>query len=168
MARMGCNDQDPAGPGASSSGRPGEQAASSEPSHHGDAGHGERHPHLHHALETLRGAALDAEYRTGVHEETVEEARRSITRRLARMTSGFAVLGLGVALVPLPGPGLVVVAAGLAILARDFTWAERTLVNIERRLPRGTDGRIPRRVIVVGVGVGLAGFATSIWWSFLR
>jgi uncharacterized protein (TIGR02611 family) len=33
----------------------------------------------------------------------------------------------GLAMIPLPGPGLLIVAAGLAILALEFAWAERWL-----------------------------------------
>jgi uncharacterized protein (TIGR02611 family) len=40
---------------------------------------------------------------------------------------GFAVLGVGFVLLVTPGPGLVVIIAGLAILATQFVWAERAL-----------------------------------------
>jgi hypothetical protein len=128
----------------------------------------DRHPHLHHALEIVRDAAIEAELETGVREETREAARRSVLRRLARMTGGFGVVGLGVVLVPLPGPGLLVLAAGLAILSRDFVWAERTLASIERRIPRDAHGRIPRSTIALGLTMGTLGLATSLWWTFLR
>lgn len=38
---------------------------------------------------------------------------------------GFMVLMLGVALLLLPGPGLLVIAFGFAILATEFVWAWR-------------------------------------------
>jgi len=38
---------------------------------------------------------------------------------------GFAVVGLGIILLPLPGPGWVVIFAGFAILASEFAFAER-------------------------------------------
>jgi Putative transmembrane protein (PGPGW) len=40
---------------------------------------------------------------------------------------GFVVLGAGVAMLALPGPGVVVIIVGLAILATEFAWAERAL-----------------------------------------
>ena len=64
------------------------------------------------------------------------------------MTGGFVVVIVGIILMPLPGPGLVIVAAGLAILSKDFAWAERTLANVNRRIPRDAHGRIPRRAWV--------------------
>ncbi|WP_369794636.1 PGPGW domain-containing protein [Kutzneria sp. 744] len=37
--------------------------------------------------------------------------------------AGFAVLALGIVLIPYPGPGWLVFFAGLAILATEFTWS---------------------------------------------
>lgn len=38
---------------------------------------------------------------------------------------GFAVVGVGIILLPLPGPGWVIIFAGFAILASEFEFAER-------------------------------------------
>jgi len=46
-------------------------------------------------------------------------------RRIAVAVAGFGVLAGGVALLVLPGPGLLVIAIGFAILAREFSWAAR-------------------------------------------
>jgi uncharacterized protein (TIGR02611 family) len=48
-------------------------------------------------------------------------------RKIAVAIAGFSVLLLGVALIVLPGPAVVVVPLGLAILARQFPWAARLL-----------------------------------------
>jgi uncharacterized protein (TIGR02611 family) len=40
---------------------------------------------------------------------------------------GGLVLALGIVLIPYPGPGWLVVFAGLAILAAEFRWARRVL-----------------------------------------
>jgi len=42
---------------------------------------------------------------------------------------GGTVLLIGVAMLVLPGPGIVVIAAGLAILATEFMWAKHALRN---------------------------------------
>ena len=42
---------------------------------------------------------------------------------------GGTVLLIGVAMLVLPGPGIVVIAAGLAILATEFIWAKHALRN---------------------------------------
>ncbi|MEN9645316.1 MAG: hypothetical protein RL238_1985 [Actinomycetota bacterium] len=49
------------------------------------------------------------------------------TKRLAVLVLGFAVLGAGLTMLVLPGPGLIVIILGLAILASEFVWAERAL-----------------------------------------
>ncbi len=46
---------------------------------------------------------------------------------------GTAVLVLGIVLIPYPGPGWLVVFAGLAILATEFTWAGRLLAYARGR-----------------------------------
>lgn len=48
-----------------------------------------------------------------------------LTYRIAVAVLGGAVVVLGVVLIPLPGPGWLIVFAGLAILATEFAWAER-------------------------------------------
>lgn len=45
---------------------------------------------------------------------------------------GGIVLVTGIVMIPYPGPGWLVVFAGLAILAREFTWAERALQFAKR------------------------------------
>lgn len=52
---------------------------------------------------------------------------RRIARRLLVTLAGAALLVLGTVLLVLPGPGVLVLVAGLAVLATEFTWAERPL-----------------------------------------
>jgi uncharacterized protein (TIGR02611 family) len=42
---------------------------------------------------------------------------------------GGTVLLVGIALLVLPGPGIPIVLAGIAILATEFVWARRALRN---------------------------------------
>lgn len=44
-------------------------------------------------------------------------------RKIVILVSGMAVLIAGVVMLVIPGPGLLGIAAGLAILATEFTWA---------------------------------------------
>ena len=110
-------------------------------------------------------AALQAEYDTGVRESTEAAARANIVVRLARMTLGTLVLIVGLLMIPLPGPGWIAVAGGLAILARDVAWADRLLGYVRRRIPGvPEDGSIPRSAIVTGCVLGMAGVAFSLYW----
>ena len=113
-------------------------------------------------------AAIEAEFETGYREETREEARRGVVTRLLRMTSGSLVTIIGVIMMPLPGPGLLIVAVGLGILSRDVAWADRLLQIVRKRLPSDSDGRLPRPSIVTMTVLALAGVAFSIWVTFLR
>lgn len=118
--------------------------------------------------DRLREAALEAELQTGEREDTADQARAHVSIRVARMSAGAAVLIAGAILLPLPGPGWVVIAVGLGILSKDVAWAERTLDRVRRRLPAGEDGRISRPVLYGSIAFAVATMAVSTWWSFLR
>jgi uncharacterized protein (TIGR02611 family) len=60
-------------------------------------------------------------------------------KRIAVTVVGFAVLLAGVAMLVLPGPGIVVIIAGLAILATEYVWAERMLAEAKRRAVQAKD-----------------------------
>ena len=50
-------------------------------------------------------------------------------KRLFIALMGGTVVLIGVAMLILPGPGLLLVAGGLAMLATEFIWAKRALRN---------------------------------------
>ena len=124
--------------------------------------------HEHPRWSRLREAAIEAEYETGVREETEEEARASIHVRLARMTLGSILLVAGVLMLALPGPGWLTIAAGLAILAKDVAWAERLLERVRKRLPSDAAGDVDRRIVLGSVAMAVLAFGGSIWWTVLR
>ncbi len=53
-------------------------------------------------------------------------------RRIVVSVIGFTVLVVGVALLVLPGPAMLVIPIGLAILATEFIWARRLLRRVRR------------------------------------
>lgn len=61
---------------------------------------------------------------------------RSITYRVARRIAvgvvGGTVLLIGLALLVLPGPALVVIPVGLAILGAEFAWARHWLHKLRK------------------------------------
>jgi hypothetical protein len=125
------------------------------------------HPE-HPRWEALEEAAIAAEMETGRHEETVEEAKRGVLRRIARMTAGSFLCILGLVLMVLPGPGLITLAAGLLILSVDVPFAARLLEKVRARLPADADGNVPKHVILSGVGISVLAVGASMWWTFLR
>jgi uncharacterized protein (TIGR02611 family) len=61
-----------------------------------------------------------------------------------RTALGVTVTVAGIALLPLPGPGTVVILLGLALLARDHEWAAR-LLDRARRIGARAGQSITRR-----------------------
>lgn len=58
-------------------------------------------------------------------------------RRIAVAFVGGIVVAVGVAMLVLPGPAVIVIPAGLAILATEFRWAQRLLHRIREQAARG-------------------------------
>ncbi len=58
-------------------------------------------------------------------------------RRIAVTVVGASVVLIGVAMLVLPGPALVVIPIGLAILGVEFAWARRWLENIKAGTEKG-------------------------------
>lgn len=76
---------------------------------------------------------------------------------------GAAVLGLGIVAIPYPGPGWLIVFAGLAILASEFTWAKRVLRYARGKYEAWTDWLRRQSLVVrllVLVATGLIVLAT--------
>jgi len=58
---------------------------------------------------------------------TIKQAKRVIT-----IVIGFTVILLGIAMLILPGPGIVTIIMGLAILGTEFVWARRLYRRFEK------------------------------------
>ena len=78
----------------------------------------------------------------------IRRALRAIRRRIDRhprvrlayrigvgVLGGVVTIG-GLLLVPLPGPGWLIVFLGLAILGTEFAWAKRLAAVVKRQLAR--------------------------------
>jgi uncharacterized protein (TIGR02611 family) len=57
-------------------------------------------------------------------------------KRYAKIVVGFTLLLVGTALLVLPGPGLLVIALGLALLAAEFAWAANLLGRIKQQVEK--------------------------------
>jgi uncharacterized protein (TIGR02611 family) len=83
---------------------------------------------------------------------------------------GLTVLLAGVAMLALPGPGIVVIILGLVILSQEFAWAERLLDTAVEKLAasnsRAQESRHGKRVLAAsGAGLILAGLVVFAIWS---
>jgi uncharacterized protein (TIGR02611 family) len=91
--------------------------------------------------------------------------------RVVFAVAGFTVLAAGLAMLVLPGPGLVVIVIGLALLALEFAWAERMLERAVDRMERAR--RVTREatrwqrifgVLAVAAGSG-AVIVAALYWN---
>ncbi len=85
--------------------------------------------------------------------------------RVAVGVLGTAIVLGGLVLVPLPGPGWLIVFAGLALLSTEFAWAGRLLDYGRRRLMTWT-GWVTDQSLAVRALIGLGSLlavAGAIW-----
>ena len=84
--------------------------------------------------------------------------------RIAWVTAGVIVVVAGLAMIVLPGPALVVIPIGLAMLSLEFAWAERLL---DSTLERGIDAKdialnASRGQKIVGVAAIVCAIAAAV------
>lgn len=84
--------------------------------------------------------------------------------RIAFVTAGFTVLAAGLALLLLPGPALLVIPIGLAMLSLQFAWAERMLETALDRADaakqKAAESSPLQRVLSgIAIALGVAAFA---------
>lgn len=88
-----------------------------------------------------------------------------LAKRFAVTILGFALLGLGGAMMVLPGPGILVIVAGLAVLATEYAWARRLLVRAKAKAekvqaaavasPARTAGTVLFGLVLAGLGLAM-------------
>jgi uncharacterized protein (TIGR02611 family) len=59
--------------------------------------------------------------------------------------AGFLVILAGAAMLVLPGPGILVIIAGLAILATEYVWAQRLLRIAKEKANQAKDVVLRRK-----------------------
>jgi uncharacterized protein (TIGR02611 family) len=72
----------------------------------------------------------------------------SYVKRSAVTVVGVCLVLGGIALMPLPGPGILVVVAGLAVLATEYVWARRLLRRAKAEAERAQEEAVasPARI----------------------
>jgi hypothetical protein len=84
-------------------------------------------------------------------------------KRILLEAVGWTLVVLGIAALVLPGPGLLMLFAGMAVLSQQYEWAERRLSPVEqaaKRAAREGVATIPRilvslTAITVMTGIGI-------------
>ncbi|WP_243710237.1 TIGR02611 family protein [Micromonospora sp. KC213] len=92
-----------------------------------------------------------------------------VALKVAVAVAGALVVTLGIALIPLPGPGWLIVIAGLAIWAVEFHWARRLLTFTRRHVHNWTrwaaSQSLPVRFVLGSVGLV---FVAAVVWLSLK
>ncbi|MEV4661995.1 TIGR02611 family protein [Micromonospora echinofusca] len=104
---------------------------------------------------------------------TLELIRANPTGRVALKIfiaiAGALVVTIGIALIPLPGPGWLLVIAGLGVWAVEFHWARRLLGFTRRHVHNWTqwvkDRSLAVRFLLGSVGLAFVG---SVVWLSLK
>jgi uncharacterized protein (TIGR02611 family) len=94
---------------------------------------------------------------------------RTLVMKVVATIVGGAVILAGVAMLVLPGPGLVVMGVGLAVLATEWPWARRALLMVRAKLVAARNAALPkdgsagRRAAgaVVVAALAVAGFVAT-------
>jgi uncharacterized protein (TIGR02611 family) len=82
---------------------------------------------------------------------------------------GAAIIVTGLIMVPFPGPGWLVVFAGLAVLATEFAWASRLLHIAKEKVVAATDWLKRQNWFVrIVAGVLTLIVAAAIVWTTVR
>ncbi|MEO3779646.1 TIGR02611 family protein [Micromonospora sp. B11E3] len=122
-----------------------------------------------------RGGVAVAERRRGRWRRrlgtTLDLIRANPTGRIALKifisVLGAIIVTVGIALIPLPGPGWLLVIAGLGVWAVEFHWARRLLNFTRRHVQRwtrwATSQSLPVRLVLGSVG--LVFVAVVLWLS---
>lgn len=100
---------------------------------------------------------------------------KGTAKRIVIEGLGWFLVVVGIAALVLPGPGLLALFAGVALLATQYEWAERRLEPVKQAALRGAADSVKSwpRILISAVGVcvliGLGifwgiGSAAPSWW----
>src|SRR5690242_3700696 len=110
------------------------------------------------------GHSADWPPMTGNEKERPRSTRA--VRRLVLEIVGWVLLVAGVAAIFLPGPGLLLMVAGLAVLAEQYEWAERRLEPVKvMAYKAAADGVQTWPRIVASCTGALALAAVGVYWG---
>jgi uncharacterized protein (TIGR02611 family) len=101
-----------------------------------------------------------------------------LARKIVVTIAGVAVLGLGVAMLALPGPGVLVIALGFLILSSEYEWARRRFETARRKgaelaqqavsNPWSTAASLTGGLLIIAAGIvwgSVSSLPFSSWWA---
>lgn len=112
------------------------------------------------------GSVLDeVAERLGFRAFFAKHAWLDLTYRVVVGVIGASIVVIGFILIPLPGPGWLIVFAGLAILSTEFVWAGRLLNYARGKVQDWTQWVTRQSLLVRGLITltGLLAIAGAFW-----
>jgi uncharacterized protein (TIGR02611 family) len=81
---------------------------------------------------------------------------------------GLTIIAIGIVLLPLPGPGWLVIFGGLFVLSTEFEWADRLLVFARGKVRAWTDWLTEQRLIIRAlIGLGCLLIVAGTLWAYV-
>ncbi len=85
---------------------------------------------------------------------------------LGRQILGWVLVVAGLAALVLPGPGLLLLAAGLTLLASSYEWARRWSEPVRKKAKKAAKASVQSwRTISMGVVVAVAVMVVGVVWG---
>jgi uncharacterized protein (TIGR02611 family) len=92
----------------------------------------------------------------------------NLTYRITVAVVGVAIIALGIVLLPLPGPGWLVIFGGLFVLSTEFEWAERLLHYARDKVRAWTEWVKRQSLLVRGlIGLGCLLLVAGAVWGYV-
>ena len=92
-------------------------------------------------------------------------------RKFGILIVGTIVVVIGIILLPLPGPGMLVIILGLVILAQEFEWAQRWLdIAVERSagvLSAASESK-SGRIVMGAIGLGMISLGIFVCFFYTK
>jgi hypothetical protein len=92
---------------------------------------------------------------------------RGAAKRVVLEGAGWLLVLLGIAAIPLPGPGVLILFGGLALLSQQYDWAERRVEPVKKRAIKTAAesvATVPRIVLSTFLGLFLIGCGVLWIW----
>ena len=96
------------------------------------------------------------------------EKKTGLARRVLVTVAGVALCVVGIGLLVLPGPGLLLVLAGLILLANEYPWARRMTGPVRRRATQAAAQSVASPVRTSATALcGLALIGAGLAWILI-
>lgn len=120
------------------------------------------------------GGGVKAERELGSRAPAFIKARKPLhlSWQVGVFVVGLAVVAAGVVMLPLPGPGWLVIFGGMAIWATEFVWAQLVLRWTRRKVTeaaqKALDPKVRRRnIILTTIGLVIVAALVAVYvWQF--